>query len=166
MRNDMLTVLLKEFDQSSSSVDGPFRRLLHTFKEKAEPRFPISLAANSVEQSVVSRTVLLEIETQVKERFTQDTGMAEQESNKQSAHPAVAVEERVYGLELNMGKAYLYEHRKVCVFIVQEELEIPHAFRDKIRRWRDKRSVTRPGSTDPILRAAKFAGALLASSTS
>jgi hypothetical protein len=49
--------------------------------------------------------MLLQVEAQVEERLAQDPAVTEQQGDQEPAHPSVAVEERVDGLELDVRQS-------------------------------------------------------------
>src|SRR5829696_8281141 len=65
----------------------------------------------------------LEVEAQVEERFAQGTVYAEVEGHEQATDAAVAVQEGVDGLELDVKEAGLDEGRETGLPFVHEPLE-------------------------------------------
>ena len=80
---------------SRSAVEtAPFGDLLHPFQEERQPRLPVALAAHPVQELIVGRAILLEVEAQVEQGLAEDTGVAQEETDQQAADPSIAVEER------------------------------------------------------------------------
>jgi hypothetical protein len=55
---------------------------LHAFKEEGEPRLPVPIAPNAIQEFIVGGAVLLEVEAQVEKRFTQHTGMTQEKGDQ------------------------------------------------------------------------------------
>jgi hypothetical protein len=88
--------------------------------------------------------------------------VTEQERDQQPPDAAIAVEERVDGLELRVRHRCVDERRELLV--MEERLQVPERFTETMRSWRNERCgrerrVTR---ADPVLRGAELAGLTLA----
>jgi hypothetical protein len=115
------------------------RALRASWTRSAEPAGP-----HAVEQPVVLRTMLLEVEAQVEERLPEDAGIAKQQRDEEAPHPAVAVEEGVDGFKLHVCEAGADESGQAGPLLVQEALEVAHTADDvRVRRGHEQR-VTRP----------------------
>src|SRR5687767_2255899 len=77
----------------------------HAFEEEAQPGFPRSLRANSLEMVVVSIAITLQIEAQVEQGPREYPLGDEQERDQEAANPAVAIEKRMDRLELSMSQS-------------------------------------------------------------
>ncbi len=67
------------------------------------PGLPVALGANSVEQFVVNRAVLLEIEAQIQQRLGQQAALVQLQRDEEATKTSVAIQKGVDGLELHMG---------------------------------------------------------------
>jgi len=67
-----------------------------------QPRLPVAGAAHLIELPVILIPMLFEMQAQIQQRLPQHAGILQDQRDHQPAHTAVAVEERVDGLELQM----------------------------------------------------------------
>src|SRR5262245_62639149 len=158
-------VLLKELRDPLGGMHGAFSRLAHAVEEKREPRLPFPLGSNPTEQAIVLAPVLLEVETQVEEWLAQHSGMTEKKRDEQAADPSVSVEERMDGLELDVGEAGAQQHGQPVLLRMQESLESAHAVGNHRVGWRHEGGVARTAPADPVLRATEFTGLVPASAS-
>ena len=127
-----------------------------------KPDFPVLVRAHPVKQLIVFLPIQLEIEIQVQDGLTERPGVAQQQRNQQAAKSAVPVQEWMNRFELHVDERGLYENRPVFALAVHEFFECAHALYDFVgRRW-NKRRITWPCASNPVLGNAKFPGALLA----
>ena len=125
-------------------------------------RFPIAGVANVLEQFVVSLPMRLEVETEIKDRLSQNAGSTQQKCDEETTETAVAVEERMDRFELHVSHRRPYQQRNAGMIRVQEALERIEAFHQPFRRRGHERRITRSCAADPVLGAPKFAGLLAA----
>ena len=156
-------VLLKNLEQSAGGVGGLVGGFFDALQEEIEPLFPGAVGADALEEFVVGAAVFFEKKAEIEERLGQDAVVAEQHRDEEAAGAAVAVEERVDGLELRVGEAGADEGGHVVV--VKEEFERAHAREDLVGRGRDEEGVAGARAGDPVLRGAEFAGLLFAAAT-
>src|ERR1022692_781298 len=107
--------------------------------------------------------MLFEVEAQIEDRFPQDAGRTQHECDEQPAKAAVAIEERVNCLELDVDQTGFDEQREIRPLLVQEQLEGVHAIEDEIRRWRNEGCGPRTGAADPVLALPELAGLVVVS---
>src|SRR5262249_21361886 len=105
---------------------------------------------------------LLEVERQVEDRLRERLLDAQEERDEQAAEAAVAVEEWVDRLELDMRERGLDERWRAARAIVEEQLERSHARRPVARGRRDESRRARSLAADPVLARPEFAGRLRA----
>src|ERR1019366_3667877 len=132
------------------------RRSLHAFEKELDPLLPDSLGANSLKQFVIAVTVCLEEKAQIEKRLTQSALSAEKQRNQQTSQPSIAVEKGMDRLELYMYQSSLNQNGQIVFFVVKEMFKAVEAFHHSLWGRRNKRSVSRTATTNPILRTAKF----------
>ena len=79
----------------------------------------------------------------------------QKEGDQQPAYPAVAIKERVDGLELHMGKRSLEQGPRRSR-VMHEPLECGHAGLHFLRRRRHEDSCSRTSPADPVLAGAEL----------
>src|SRR5438270_3365621 len=99
---DLAAVLFKQRQDAMRGGRRLLRNISDAGQEEVKPDLPITPGADAVQQVVVGRTVLLEVEAQVKDGFPQRTGSAQEKSDQQPPKTAIPIEEWVDGLELDM----------------------------------------------------------------
>src|SRR5947207_3028551 len=151
-------VLVEQRQDPPRRIGGLTGGFHDTRQEEIEPTLPVAGLAHGLEALVIGVAVGLEIKAEIEERAAQHALLAEEQRDKQPPEPAVAVEERVDGLELYMSEPRLHEDGNLRRSRVQEPLEIAHASPDLARRRRHEGSIARPRAADPVLAAAKLAG--------
>ena len=164
-RLNLLPVAFKQVDQAPSSLHGALGRVAHAVGEEREPLLPISRLPHALQQVVVARAVLLEVQGQVQERLPQHPLGAQQQGDQEPSDAPVTVQKGMNRLELHVGERRLEQDRRRFRLVVQPAFERPHAFRDALRGRRDEHRVPRPGSPYPVLGAAEFAGLPVGPST-
>src|ERR1035438_410908 len=102
----------------------------------------------------------LEVQAQVEQRLLEYTALAEQEREQKPPQPPVAVQKWMDGLELYMHQAELDQQRQAVV--IQVFLKCIEAIHQSFGRGGDEKSISRSGSTDPVLAAPKFPRSLFA----
>jgi hypothetical protein len=103
--------------------------------------------------------MLLEVVREVQHGLVQHAALGEQERDQQPPDAAVAVEERVNRLELDVGQRDLDERWQVVV-AMEELLQLAERRGHHMVRGRHERRVVQPcaGGTDPVLAGSQFAG--------
>jgi uncharacterized protein (DUF433 family) len=66
--------------------------------------------------------MLLQVEAQIEHRLTKRSGLAQQECDEKPADSAVAIQKRVYGLELDMSEPRPNKQRHPVATLMQKEL--------------------------------------------
>jgi hypothetical protein len=84
-------------------------------EEEGEPAFPIAMIANGLKAFVILRAIFFEEVRKVEDGLGQNVALAEEESDEQATHAAIAIQKRVDGLKLGMCQADLDELRQVAV---------------------------------------------------
>src|SRR5262249_34235368 len=112
---------------------------------------------------VVLLPAALEVQAQVQDRFRQRALSIQQQGDEQPAEPAIAVEKRVDGCELNVRKCRLEQGWRLHGIAVQEPFEVAHALDDLVCRRRHESSISRTRASDPDLATAELARSLVAS---
>src|SRR6185312_15385129 len=107
-------------------------RLLDSLQEEADPALPVARGPDPLEELVVALAVLLEVEAEVEERLPERTLVAENERDEEAPEPAVAVEERVNGLELDVDQGRLQQRGCLDRVVVNEFLETPQTVDDQL----------------------------------
>jgi hypothetical protein len=162
-RFDLRAVRLKDRAQALGGEYRAVGDLSNPFQEERDPRFPVSVAADTIQEVVVRGAIPFEIEAEVEERVAEDPRLAEQQRDEETADAAVAVEKRMDRLELHVRQGRAQEHRHAVALRVKELLELRHALGNR-RVWRRHESgVSRSRATNPVLGAAEFARILPAS---
>jgi hypothetical protein len=123
-------------------------------EKEGQPSFPIARITNGLKVVIIGLTVAFEIIREIKNRLLQDSSLAQKKRDEQTAYPAIAVQEGVDRLELDMGQADLDQERHI-VILVQELLEFAKRLRHFFGRRRDEGRFGQrtAGRSDPILAA-------------
>src|SRR5882672_12571168 len=100
----------------------------------------------------------LEIVREIQRRLVQRSSLAQEKRDQEPAHAAVAVEERMYRLELSVGESDLDEERDTVAF-VQKGFEIRESVRHFVRWRRHECGVCQRGAPrpEPVLAASQLA---------
>src|ERR1700720_3250054 len=107
----------------------------------------------------------LEEQAQIQKWLLQHSACAQQKCDEQPPETAVAVEERVNGLELHMHEACFDKNGDLRRFGMYELFQIRHQVENLIgRRWNIDR-IAGPCSADPVLRTPEFARLLVRATT-
>ncbi len=104
---DAAGIRFKQIHQTSGGLDGTSGSLIHAFEKKVHPRLPVAGGADAVEQFVIQRAMLFEIQREIKERLGKQTAMVQQQNDKQAAEPSVAIEKGMDGFR-NLNKTICY----------------------------------------------------------
>ena len=132
---DLLTILLEQREQRPRRGDGLTRRCVHALEEEAQPLLPRAVRARALEELVVGRAVLLEVERQVQGRLGEGVLGAEQERDQQ---PAEAQEDEAEAEDRSGG-------------LSREEAErLLQSVRDKERRRLEELARRRPAGRAPV----------------
>ena len=160
LASDSRAVAADRFAGGPGRRDRGFGHFPHTVQEEPQPDLPVAGAPGVIQELVVGAPLALEVKAEVEERIAQESGVAEHEGDQEASHAAVAVEEGVNGLELDVGQAGLGEDGKPVVRVVDEPLQVGHALLDVVG-WRgneDRVAGTR--AADPVLGSPELAGHL------
>jgi len=109
--------------------------------------------------------MLLEVVAEIEQRLPEDAALHEQERDQQPSDSSIAVQERMDGLELRVGKCCLDQYR--CLVVrVEVALEAVERLVHVGNGRRDERSAADRGArwTDPVLRGTKLSGGRLRAS--
>ena len=101
---------------------------------------------------------MFEIQAEVQKRLPEEPGVAQHQGDQQSSQAAVAVQERVNGLELNMRQAGLDENGKSVVGGVDEPFQVGHALLDVVGWRRNEGRIAGTRAADPVLGSPEFTG--------
>jgi hypothetical protein len=154
---------LEELEEAGNSVGGLARRLIHAGEKKIDPCFPVAGFADVLEQLVIARAVFFQVEAQVEQWLRQHAIVTEQKGDEKAADAAVAVEEGVDRLELDVSERGADERRHGLV--VEKLLQCAEAVEDVVGRRRDEEGVAGARAADPVLRRAEFTGLFFAAAT-
>ena len=102
---DLAVVILKNAEDAARCGRSLFGSVPDTGQEEFQPGLPLALRPHSVQQVVIGGPVLLEIEAQVEDWFAQHACGAQQKCDERPPQAAVAVEERVNRLELDVNQS-------------------------------------------------------------
>jgi len=91
----------------------------------------------------------------------QRVDIAQGQGDQEPADPAVAIEKRVDGLELDVDQGGLQEHRSPRRDVVEEPLEVSYQMRNALGRRRNERSGPGVRSTEPVLGLAEVSRSLV-----
>ena len=83
---------------------GRLADLEHPLQEELDPPLPVASEPDRHQPVVILGPVGLQVIAQVEQRALEDLPLAEQEGDQEPSHAAVAVDERVDGLELGVGQ--------------------------------------------------------------
>ena len=90
-------------EEARGSPQGIASLFRNTDKEEVDPFTPLSDLTDSEHEPVVPLPMSLEIGAQVQQRLRQQAVVTKQYGDQQPANAAVAIEERMDGLELGMS---------------------------------------------------------------
>src|ERR1035441_2863965 len=130
--------------------------LLDAAEEEPEPTLPVALEPNGRQVRKVLVSMAPEVGAQVQDWGLQHTALAEQQGDEQPPDPAVAVEERMDGLELRVDQPaddQEGEARVQTVSSMDVLLEGTDGLFHHLGRWWDEGSLRQgaPGRPDPVL---------------
>ena len=132
--------------------------MLHAFQKEIHPRLPVARGADAVEEFVIRGAVFLQVEREVEERLGEQPAVVEQERDEEAAETAIAIEEGVDGLELDVGERGLQQEGQAAGVVMQELFQRAHARLNLLGRGRDEVGIAGAGAADPVLAAAELAG--------
>jgi hypothetical protein len=127
-RPDALAVFLEHGGEALGGGEGGVGDLVDAVEEEGHPGLPVAVAAHAVQEVVVGGAVLLEVQAQVEQRLAEGPGVTEQTRDQQAADAAVAVQEGVDALELNVGETGPLEGREAVALGVEKPLPSDHSF--------------------------------------
>ncbi len=93
----------------------------------------------------------------MEDRLPKHARGAQQERDQQPTQAAVAVEERVDRLELDVDETGFDEQREVRPLLMQEQLKGAHAIENELRRRRNKSGGAGARAANPVLTRAELA---------
>ena len=97
-----------------------------------------------------------EVEGEVEERLPEDAFRAQQEGDEEAAQPAISIQKRVNGFELDVGEGGFEQGPCLNWVVVEEFFHGSHAIEHSIRRGRDEAGISRAAAADPVLTAAEL----------
>src|SRR5271157_1184605 len=136
-------ILFEERGEPACGGDCALRGLPGSFQEEGEPRLPVPVPAHRIEQRVVGGAVLLEVEAQIQERLSENTGVTEQKCDQETPYATIAVEEGMDRLELHVREACADEDRQARGVVMKEPLERRHRVLHEMGRRRHEVRVAR-----------------------
>src|SRR5260221_8300933 len=95
-----LPVVLPQRHELGSSFDAVHCLFSDTFEEKFDPGLPGRLLTDSQKHIGIFRTMLLEINAQVEQRFRKNVALAKQQRNQEPTDSTSAIATRVAGFKL------------------------------------------------------------------
>ena len=104
-------------------MGAPGRPSARPLQEEPDPALPVARGPDPLEELVVALSLLLEVKAEIEERLSERALVAENERDEEVPEPAVAVEERVNGLELNVDQGSLQQRGRLDPIVVDEFLE-------------------------------------------
>jgi hypothetical protein len=125
-------------------------------QEKLKPTVDVPALANGLQGGHIVVAIPFKVGGEVQQRLIEDVLLDEVEDDQEAAEAAVAVQERVDRLELEVGEGAPNEEREIHV-LVQKRLEIVERILEEISRRRHEKRVGGVGSADPVLATAKLA---------
>jgi hypothetical protein len=109
--------------------------------------------------------VSLEVEAQIKNRFTDDVVCTQEEGNEQPPEPPVAIEKWMNGLELHVNQASLDEQREIRTSSCKKSSRLLMQSRTRSGGGGTKEAFPGPRTADPVLASSEFARLLFATAT-
>ena len=158
MAGDLPAVLLAQRHERARLGGGALGRLPDGDQEEEQPRRPGAVGAHRLEQAVVLVAVGLDVGGGIEHRVREAAALDEEQRDEQAAEPAVALEERVDGLEALVQERALHERREAGALsdepvpLGERRVHLGHR-----RGHVDRRLDGRPRRSDPVLAAAELA---------
>ncbi len=136
-----LSVFLEQIDNPGGGLERLIGRVRNTGKEEIEPGFPCPVLAHLLKQAVIVGAMRFQIQAQIEERLAQHTVDAQVQRYQQATDPAVSIQERVDGLELDMQQPGLDQCGQTRAILVYEALKRIETSIHLGRRWRHEQCV-------------------------
>src|SRR5258706_8232748 len=114
----LVFVFRKQLQGPLCGVGRLLCRYRNSLDEECQPILPCALGANPPQQIVVLISIALEIKAGIEKWLRQCALCAQQKCNQQSAKPAIAIEKRVNGLELNVHEASFHKKRESVLVVM------------------------------------------------
>lgn len=153
---NLASVLVKQLQNLAGGVRRQPGGLLDPFQEEPQPSHPIALETNGVEAVVVFLAVLFEEQTQVQQGLSERIVSTQDQRDEQASKSAVAIQEWVDRLELDVGQCGFDQCGRALRLIVKEFLQVAHAIGHTVGRRRNEAGVPRPGAAQPNLGTAEL----------
>jgi len=145
-------------DQRARLGVGTLRRLAHALEEEQQPRRPLAVRADPLQQRVVLTAVRIEVGREVEQRLREASARGEEDHDEDTAKPPVPADERMDGLELRVDHRALQEVGQPVAF-GHERFELVEPGPHLAHRRRDVDGVGRRriGRPDPVLGRTELA---------
>ena len=127
-------------------------------RKKTEPLFPRPAVTHRLQFLVILLAVPLEEPGQVEDRLVQHLSFAEQESDEQSSDAAIAVQKRVYRLELGVNQPDFDQQWQFRVG-VEKVFQFGQLLWNFMMWWRNEGRLVQcaAGRADPVLAGSQLA---------
>ena len=123
LRRNALSILREKIGDPHRRVEGLIRGFGDAVEEEFEPRLPGAVLADFLQQAVIVGAMRLQIETEIEKRVAQHAIGAKEERHQKTANAAVAVEEGMDRLELDMEQTGFDQRRQARLRFMDEPLE-------------------------------------------
>ena len=147
---------IEQVHESPGRLDRARGGLLDALKKEIHPGLPVARGPHPIKEVVVERTVRFQIKRQVEKGLGKQAALMQQQCDEQAPEPAIPVEKRMDGLELDVGQGRAQENGDAKGVIMEKPLQRRHARLHLLRRRGDESRIAGPCAADPVLAAAKL----------
>src|SRR5829696_6789401 len=91
---------LVQFEQPGNLPNGFLRNLENAGDEEPKPGVPVAMRADPLKKLVIVLPVRIDVVRQIEQRLRQAATLDQKQRDHETAESSIAVQERVYGLEL------------------------------------------------------------------
>ena len=110
-RRNARFILREKIGDPHRRIEGLIRRLGDAVEEEFEPRLPGAILADFLQQAIIVGAARFQIEAEIEKRIAQHAIGAKEERHQKTAHAAIAVEEGMDRLELDMEQTRFDQRR-------------------------------------------------------
>ncbi len=136
------TISLSELKYGLNGLGGIRSRIAHPVDKEVQPLLPIAVIADPLKPSVILILVCLEEYREIQKRASEDPPLCQQEGDKQSTDPAVAIYKGMDRFKLTVKQTDLNE-RWICAPVVCSSFPLVKGPLHLVDRRRHETRITR-----------------------